>query len=365
MHRPEFPRLRRVARGLLTGACFAAAFLTSAHFIGARLPFPDVPEATEKHAWFAQHGDGYDTVFLGSSRVRVQIVPAIFDRHMAESDLPLTSFNAGVSAMMPPEDAYFFDQLMRYPHPRLRWVFVELMPVWLKLDAGRRDGGRLAYWHDWERSAIVWECFASEFRRTTRSIGGKKQRHKAWPARLAEYGEPVGQYLEHVRLFLQREINLGAAVPLVARFATGAPAASPVVADGWVETSRVIAGADLAEYERTYAERLQTPQYSKPGNPAGATALRRLLQKIAREGATPVLLVPPRTAATRFEPPADIRQSCIVLDFSDPREYPELFALENRVDGEHLSAAGARVFTRLVADRFAAALAAGPAPPRP
>ena len=358
MHRPDFPRLRRVAGGLLTGACFAGAFVASAVFIGARLPFPDVPEAGDKHAYFAQHGTLYDTIFLGSSRVEIQIAPAVFNQRVAELGHPLTAFNAGISAMTPPEDAFFFDQLMRSPHPRLRWVFVELMPVWLKVDAGRREGGRLAYWHDWERSVILWQAFVAEFRQTTKSLGGKKQRRKWWPARLAAYGEPVGQYLEHVRLFLQREVNLGAAVSFAARLAADAPAPSSTIGDGWVKTPLVIAGADLAEYERTYAERLQTPQYAKPGNPAGAAALRRLLEKIARAGATPVLLVPPRTAATRFEPPPDIRQSCIVLDFSDPREYPELFALENRLDGEHLNAAGALVFSRLVAEHFAAALAA-------
>ena len=181
-------------------------------------------------------------------------------------------------------------------------------------------------------------------------------------ARLAQYGEPLGQYLEHVQLFLQRSVHLGAAVPLIARFAASAPAPSSTIGDGWVKTPLLIGGADLAEYERTSAERRQTPQYAKPGNPAGAVALRRLLEKIARTGATPVLVIPPRTGATRFEPPPDIRQSCIHLDFSDPGKYPELFAIENRLDGEHLNAAGALVFSRLVAEHFAAALAARSGP---
>ena len=356
MHRPDFPTLRRVAGGLLTGACFAAAFVASALFIGAHLPFPDVAEAGEKHRFFARHGDRYDTIFLGSSRIEMQIVPAVFNRRTAELGHPLTAFNAGVSAMTPPEDAYFFDQLARCPHPRLRWVFIELLPVALKPDRTRRQGGRLAYWHDWERSVILWQCFAAEFRRTSAALGQKKQRAKSWAARLAQYGEPVGQYLDHVRLFLQRAVNLGAGVP----FATGAPAAAATVEDGWVKSPGVLAGAGLADYERSTVERLQTPQIAKPGNPAGAEALRRLLEKIARAGAAPVLLIPPTTGPSRFEPPAEIRQSCIVLDFSDPREYPELFARENRLDGEHLSAAGAPVFTRLVAERFAAALAARP-----
>lgn len=356
MHRPESPRLRHVAGGLLNGACCAAAFTATALFIGARLPFPDVPEAGEKHRFFAQQGDRYDTIFLGSSRVEMQLVPAVFNQRAAELGHPLTAFNAGVSAMQPPEDAYFFDALMRLPHPRLRWVFVELLPVGLAPDQTRREGGRLAYWHDWERNRILWQCFAAEFQRTEKSLSQKRQRDKPWVTRLSQYGEPLGQYAGHVRLFFQRAVNLGAAVPLLSR----APAASSTVEDGWVKSPGALTGTALADYERNLADRRETPQTAKPGNPAGAEALRRLLEKIARAGAAPVLLIPPTVGPSRFEPPPDLRRSCIVLDFSDPREFPELFAPENRLDSEHLSAAGAPVFSRLVAERFAATLAARP-----
>ena len=253
MHRPDFPPLRRVTGGLVTGACFAAAFTASALFIGARLPFPDVAEAGEKHRFFAQHGGRYDTLFLGSSRVEMQLVPAVFNQRAAELGHPLTAFNAGVSAMQPPEDAYFFEALMRLPHPRLRWVFVELLPVALPPDQTRREGGRLAYWHDAERSVLLWQCFAAEFQRVQKAHAQKKQRGKSWAARLADYGGPVDDYAGHVRLFLQREVNLGAAVPLAARFVTGAPPPPSTAEDGWVKSPGALTGTALADYERNLA----------------------------------------------------------------------------------------------------------------
>lgn len=358
MHRPDFPRLRRVARGVFTGACFGAAFVASALVIGPRLPFPDVPEAGDKHAYFARHGSRFDAVFLGSSRVEMQIAPSVFHQRTAELGQPLTAFNAGVSAMRPPEDAYFFDHLARCPHERLRWVFIELQPVRLEPDTMRREGGRLAYWHDWERSVVLWHCFAAEWQRVKTWAAQKKQRGKSRGERLAKFGEPLGHYLEHLRLSLQRAVHLGDAVPPLARAALRAAVPPSTAEDGWVKMPDVIAGASLADYERSYAERLETPQVPKPGNPAGALALRLLLEKVTRLGAVPVLLIPPTTAPSRFEPPPDIRASCLVLDFSNPREYPELFTIENRLDGEHLSATGAHIFTRLVAERFAAARAA-------
>ncbi len=355
MPHPDFPRLRRVARGVFTGACFGAAFVASALLIGPRLPFPDVPAAAAKHAWFAEHGRRYDTLFLGSSRIEVQIVPAVFNQRTAELGHPLAAFNAGISAMTPPEDAFFFDHLARCPHDPLRWVFIELQPVWLEPDRARRDGGRLAYWHDWERSVVLWQCFVPEWQRALSRVGQKKQRGRPWADRFAKLAKPLGQAWVHAGLSLEHAVHLGAAVPPLARAVLRAPGPAPTEGDGWVKTPEVIHGADLADYQRTYAERLASPQVAKPGSPAGAFALRRLLEKVARLGATPVLLVPPTTSPWRFEPPPDIRQSCLILDFSDPRAYPELFALENRLDGTHLSAAGALVFTRLVAEHFAAA----------
>jgi hypothetical protein len=41
-----------------------------------------------------------------------------------------------------------------------------------------------------------------------------------------------------------------------------------------------------------------------------------------------------------------------IFDFSDPHEHPELFAIDRRLDGQHLNYDGAVIFTEEIARRF-------------
>ena len=130
-------------RLLLNSAIFAGTLMLSCVVIGRLLPFPEVPTVSDKLEHLERHGAEYDALFIGSSRVQFQIIPALFDRTAAGHGLAVRSFNAGISAMVPPEDGYFIDQILQRPHSRLRWAFIEISPVSAQSDqtlAGtRRD----------------------------------------------------------------------------------------------------------------------------------------------------------------------------------------------------------------------------------
>lgn len=347
-------RAHGFARGLGLGVLFAGAYCGTCWLAGLVLPFPAIPEVSEKRAHLRAEGDQYDAIFLGSSRVELQIVPAVFDRRMAELGSPLRSFNAGISAMTPPEDAFFFDEIARAPHRRLRWVFIELGPVRLESDHWRGGSERMAYWHDAERTSILWRAFAADWRKVQKHLASKNQRRQPWAARLSDRLAPLSSLRGHLALFLRREIHLGRGAALAAQLVTVGPhpPLAAVADQGWVGMDDSMAEKNRAEYERTHVARLKTPQQPKAGNPAGAFALRRLVEKVTALGATPVLLIPPTTGSTHFDAPPDLRASCLILDFSDVHAYPELFRLEHRLDVEHLNSAAAPLYSRLLAEGF-------------
>jgi hypothetical protein len=45
------------------------------------------------------------------------------------------------------------------------------------------------------------------------------------------------------------------------------------------------------------------------------------------------------------------------FDFSDVAKYPQLYAIEHRLDGHHLNSAGADAFTRALVERLLASRA--------
>lgn len=365
MHRPELRRPRQLAAGLWSGlACvlmFAGTFSGSCWLAARGLPFPDVPEVTEKRAHLRAHGDDYDALFLGSSRVELQIIPAIFDRRLAELGFPLRSFNAGVSAMCPPEDAFFFDEIARGPRRRLRWVFIEVDVLRLRAERARAESGRVVYWHDAPRMRLMWRCFLAEWQRSEKKLAGKKGRKRPWFERLEGRLRLLGGLRENVSAFLENRVNLGRVAVLANRVAQAGPElrATPDLSAahaGWVRHAGPMKDADRADYEQTYADRLTTPQAPAPANFAGDEALRQLVKKVTAIGATPVLLISPTTRRTQFQPPDDLRRSCLLLDFSDVRAFPDLFRPEHRLDVEHLNEWGAPIYSRLLAEQFFAAV---------
>lgn len=315
-----------------------------ATLLRAALPFPAIPIVQPKLAHLRERADEYDTLFLGSSRVYHQIIPAQFDRATAEQGMPTRSFNLGIDGMRAPEDAYVLDHFLAMKPQRLRWVFVELAGIRLEITKGMRGSIRAAYWHDLDRTELViHRAFSSE-----RDYGFARQLEETWSFR--------SEIVEHAQLFLQRLANAGRAewltrllkgepVPAISRKAVG-PAS-----DGYLLAAapQQMRAAETAAYRKALAQRKEEPA-TGVWDRASLRALRRMLKKIAASGATPVLIVPPTTAKKNFKPEADA--GVVVLDYSDIERYATLYEEPHRADREHLNEAGAVVFTQLLAADF-------------
>jgi len=119
----------------------------------------------------------------------------------------------------------------------------------------------------------------------------------------------------------------------------------PVIAKEFTEKRR-------ADYERSYASLLETKQRFNAGDALSWDALRAKIDRLKEEKVVPILIIPPTVNATRYLPTQLAKQSLTVLDFSDPREYPELFTLDHRLDGSHLNYDGAELFTKALVRKF-------------
>jgi hypothetical protein len=82
----------------------------------------------------------------------------------------------------------------------------------------------------------------------------------------------------------------------------------------------------------------------------GQENLDGILAGVRALGAQPILLIPPNLIRRRPHP----QPGCAapVLDYADLQRWPELFQIDKHIDQAHLNAAGAGVFTRIVATDF-------------
>ena len=82
--------------------------------------------------------------------------------------------------------------------------------------------------------------------------------------------------------------------------------------------------------------------------------MQRLLGAVRSVGATPVLVIPPTTNKKNFYPRPELRGDLLIFDYSDIRKYAGLYENQHRQDTDHVNKAGAVVFTRILANEFAA-----------
>lgn len=353
------PSFTRCLRGLAVALAFVGGLTSGAWVLGKMQPLADVPSVREKLAHFAAHADDYDTLFIGSSRVYRGIMPSLFDRLTAEAGMPTRSFNFGVDAMFPPEDAFVFERIMAQHPRRLRWVFIEMSMFQIDFDDRQPDAVRTIYWHDLRRTALVSGALLWP--------KGRAMKWKNWVPPRPDERERLENVMMHWRLFLTHSLNLGRGSFLFDMIARGRRSFSPTelgpAGDGFQAMSATarLTGERLAAYEKQLAQLREQPARIVQIDKFAQSSLDGMLAAIRRAGAQPVLVISPIMGSKRLYPQD---RTLPLFDFTDVTRWSELFRPGNRGDAAHLNPHGAEIYTRIVAEHFLE-LARPPAqPPR-
>jgi hypothetical protein len=330
------------------------AFTLACAGLNATLPYPQIDLVSRHLRFFQRHGDDFNTLFIGSSRIHVQISPAIFDRAMREAGFPTRSVNFGVNGMFPPEDGYFVERLLGAKPRQLKWVFIELN----ELETGRipvlEHTRRSLYWHDPKRTSLVFRALLNASPDENGfSLFGKIARLFLPGPKKSEARDLL---LYHGALFARNFANVGRKSDLtwwITHLRKDEALSSEIEGDGdgYVPRNGKMSASETAIYE---AEINQAVIDAGPKFVSASTELacRQLAEEVRKAGATPIFLVTPVIMQIElgFQPESGIAGT--VMSFNNARAYPQLYWSEARVDRGHLNAAAAEEFTRLVAENF-------------
>ena len=341
------------ARGFLDVGIAVLAFVLVCAGLNALLPFPEIDVVSPKLRYFRQHQDDFDTVFIGSSRIRHQISPAIFDETMREAGLPTRTFNFGVNAMVPPESIYVLERLLANKPRHLRWVFIELDELYTKRVPEMENTHRSLYWRDWKRTWLVIRAILD---------AGPEENGFALLRRTADLllpglgkSEARDLLFFHVELFAKNSTNIGRKTDLsrwISQFWKRKALSQEVASGaGYVPLNNKMSAAQAAVYE-TELESAMTHGGFRFLSASTERAYRQLAEEVKKAGAIPIFLVPPLSMQVElgFRPEPGIAGT--VLSFNNARAYQQLYRNEMRIDGGHLNSAAAEEFTRLVAEEF-------------
>ena len=330
---PVFTPCQSVGLLALIVVIFFTSLAATGGLLTCSLPFPLVPKIEARYRYFAERKDDFDTLFIGSSRIRYQVIPQQFDAETAARGAPTNSINLGYSGMWLPESYYFLRQLLAL-HPRhLRWVVIELMDHRSGLADREPPTMRMVYWHDWKHAGMalrfVWES----------------------PLPIMEKGQQLAM---HARMFLQRMTNPGRGAEwLRERYMPS----NNKWDSNWM--NRVgfdtEAGGEWGKSRRAdFTEDVEMFKKlpSRCVRPGMASALREIIDDVHRAGAETVFVFPP-SVLVEENLTGGMPQGMILWAFNKPLEYPRLYLPELHYESGHLNEDGAREFTGLLAQRLA------------
>lgn len=354
---PRAPGVSSTARALALAATALAAALLVRGALHAALPGPFDPLARAKLVALDARLGSIDTLFVGSSLTYRQVDPALFDRETAARGTPTRSFNLGMSALGPLELDWLLDHVAAEKPRSLRWVVVECGDLAFEHDVDNQGTERVAYWHDAKRTALALRS----------ALHGGAPAAKRWRRaahHLRAFFHDAAE-LGRARFALDALLRTGRADPGDQRLLGPAGDGFWPFDDEAAESDEARAKELAAAHERLLARRAKFASSvhalaagrgdAVPFDPETLEAYARARRTVERMGARAVFVVPPIRARHGTAEVAE-RDGVVpvVLRFNDPRRYPALYAIDRWFDVVHLDAGGAALYTRALAERFAA-----------
>jgi hypothetical protein len=283
-----------------------------------------------------QSKDRIDLLFFGPSHMMTDIDPEVFDAEAAKRGVPVHSYNYSVEGLRVSERDYLLRKLQAIQPPKLKYVLVK-PDIWLHTDLENAFSTRARRFNDIEHT---W--------RDLRVRMGSSQ--------------PLVPY----RLGTATLILLGGAAHL-ANLGTVAEAILPPKQfglEGTTERPERRGYVPLVRPDRSFSPFTDDDPYPRgealPARelaPAEIQVLKELFDGIAQLGARPIALIPPvgnANFAETEETLAALRAHFPDVPVLSYHESPEMYAkLAYWEDMDHLSVAGARVFSELLAQDFA------------
>ncbi len=327
-------------RRILNAGIGALAFVLTCAGLNTFLSAPEIDRVVPTVGFFKEHRDDFDTVFIGSSHVRHQIAPAVFDRTMRAAGYPTHTFNLGVNGMFPPENFYVVDEVLKAKPRNLKWVFVELGELETERSPGTEGTPRAFYWRDWKRTALLLRAI----------LAGDSDLGSRLTA-----SERLNLLFYHSVLFVKNFANVGQQSDL-ARW----------VRPLWKKKRKP--AKDLGPSDDGYTPLNKEPAAEATSDKGGpphlggtearylstvaASAYRQLADDVRRLGAVPIFLVTPNAGQTQLGFPPQSGVAATVMSFNNAKDYPELYWKEMRFDSDHLNGPASENFTRLLAEDF-------------
>ncbi|KJR43768.1 hypothetical protein MCHI_000335 [Candidatus Magnetoovum chiemensis] len=298
-----------------------------------------------KVKYYNDNKDKFNTVFVGSSRMREHINPILFNNLLSKTHYDIVSISLAGGGIFNPEAYYLYEKLLHNSGNALRYAFLELQPLYNVTERNLHTI-ETKYWLNFSyyKYVISYILYSDE------SILSKFELMRNYTVSYVEKVFAIGIYSS-----VFNDLNKSALYALpkystadyyrfveheIERLKKGRKPYKSLNAD--VDMIRKVSLDGFADKKRLKA--FNYGHYEK---------LMELIRQSKKKGIHLIFLIHPRLE--RYDDllaAADKLPKENVIELADARKYPQFYLLQNTSDKIHLNSEGAEIFTRLLAEKF-------------
>ena len=288
------------------------------------------------------YGQRYDVIVIGSSLVRVNFVPKVFDLTMKDNGFPVHSFSFAMSGLNGSELDYYLERLLRLDLPRLKWILLDVtLSQTPRLKEKNYYKRRVIHWHDFDRFLQVQRALFRIERKPRRLAERWRVHFQHLLLNLGNVGE--GQQV----LRTSRWLGLQPRPMKEYRF-------NQRLKD--TKKRSLKAAAYRRKSKRSHERaRVKLLRDRNSGNNANRylPLVGRWQRMVSARAYTPFFIIGPSLRNVTFRTDNTSDEPIQVLDLNKPAEYPQLFTVEGRYDPNHMNYEASVSYTESLAKLLA------------
>ena len=298
--------------------------------------------------------DAFNVAFIGSSRTYHGFIPEVFDQVMAEKGFAMRSYNLGISGLRIEGTLDALESLQAREPQNLDWVFMDPESTKMIVKPQRRRMKGVVRWHDPRTTwwMLRYLMASDEPAETQLELGSEMA--LACCYQIANLGGGVPLIDELLERSVDEETTAYRIGPRKDGFRAKDHATGPAVQRAhqkFLET--------FPAFRREVNRFKKLSLESEPLTPEALPLFRGLEQVVRDMGAEPIFVIVPSQNLQGELIDAHAKGEVTTLfRYNDAKRYPEFYTKESRWEVAHLSLHGAQLFTRRLAEDFAAFLEA-------
>lgn len=324
---------------------------------------PNIPdEINSKLKYFKLRKDDYDVMFFGSSVIRFQVNPLIFDAHTAALGHPTSSFNMGVNGIWGHEMNVLLNLCLAQNPRKLQTVFIDTRQWPVRIPVTNRFSERAIWWHTTSETLSVSRSIVRSSYSASEKLRLLLLHSQHWGMRAGQIGNASIKLQEIWGLnkpnteYFNRYTTHEGFTPLPDEHGFGEQLLTYLARERGNSPSGRSPEQEIELYsQRVEQARLASQNDSTPlaVDPELARLISSQLAHLASDGITAIFLTPPVLTDDRAI--LALYQEKLVakhLTYHNPNKYPELYEIRYRHDFSHLNESGAELFSGLLAKDY-------------